>query len=81
MPTPTPLKTILTPDRYPFAVAKVENGKIVSTVSYATSLEDAHRSTQKWNNSLRGFNFNHKFVMAEMKDLDNTPSYSYWVAI
>ena len=81
MQIPTPLKTILTPDRYPFAVAKVENGRIVSTVAYETSLEDVHSKTQKWNNTLRGFNFNHIYVMAEMKDLDNTSSYSYWVAI
>ena len=31
MIAPTPLKTILSPQRYPFAVASVLNGKIIST--------------------------------------------------
>jgi hypothetical protein len=40
MTDPTPLKTILCPTRYPFAVAYVKDGKIASTIAYATTLED-----------------------------------------
>jgi hypothetical protein len=79
--TPTPLKTILTPERYPFAVAIVENGKITGTVSYASTLEDVYNQCQGWRASIANYSFPHDYIMVEQKDLDNTPNYSYWVAV
>jgi len=76
-----PLKTVLTVDRYPFAVAKVENGKITCTVSYASTLEDCYNQVQGWRSSFANYSFKDNYIMAEMKDLDNTPNYSYWVAV
>ncbi len=77
----TPLKTVLVSTRYPFAVAEVENGKITSTVAYASTLEDCYNQVQGWRASISNYNFKHDYIMAEMKDLDNTPNYSYWVAV
>jgi hypothetical protein len=79
--TPAPLKTVLTPDRYPFAVATVVDGKIACTVSYASTLEDCYNQVQGWRASIANYNFKHDYIMAEQRDLDNTPNYSYWVAV
>ena len=77
MTTPTPLKTILSPTRYPFAVAQVKNGKIASTLSYQTTLEQCHAEMQGWRSHFNSADY----IMAEMRNLDDTPSYSYWVAV
>lgn len=80
MTIPTPLKTILTPDRYSFAVAYADDGKIKCTSAYASSLEEVYFMVQGWNNSLPQ-HCTGRYIMAEMRDLDETPSYSYWVAV
>ena len=74
--SPTPLKTILG-NRYPYAVAQVRDGRIVATMAYATTLEECYFQTMGWNSSMGGASY----IMAEQKDLDNTPNYSYWVAV
>jgi len=77
MTIPTPLKTILSPTRYPFAVAQVRDGKIVSTLSYQTTLEQCHAEMQGWRSHFNSADY----IMAEMRDLDDTTSYSYWCAV
>ena len=82
--TPTPLKTILTPTRYPFAVAKVAGGKIVCTIAYARNLEDCYNQVQGWRASDASYNFKHEYVAAEMVEIgDRTPNSvnTYWVAV
>lgn len=80
MATPTPLKTILSADRYPFAVAYVEEGAIKYTVGYEKTLEDVYFSAMGWNQSLPR-NSQGRYIMSEMSNLDDTESYSYWVAV
>jgi len=78
MTAPAPLKTILSPTRYPYAVAVVRNNKIACTVAYTSTLEDCYAQMMGWR-SYRGDLDN--YIMAEMQDLDNTTSYSYWCAV
>ena len=81
--TPTPLKTILSKERYPFAVAEVKNNKIVSTVSYAypPTLEQCYAELQGWRAAYPDRNF----IMAEMKEIGeaipNVSVNTYWVAV
>ena len=78
--TPTPLKTILSPARYPFAVAQVKDGKIANTVAYASTLEDCYFQTQGWRASMASADF----IMAEMREIgEATPDQvnTYWVAV
>lgn len=80
MSIPTPLKTILSPDRYPFAVAHVKDGKIASTVAYASTLEDCYFQTQGWRGSMGSADY----IMAEMREIgEATPDQvnTYWVAV
>jgi hypothetical protein len=80
MIAPTPLKTILSPQRYPFAVASVLNGKIISTASYSTSLADCYAQVQGWRSSLPQYTW----IMAEMQEIgEATPGEvnTYWVAV
>lgn len=76
---PTPLKTILSSQRYPYAIAKVHNGQIVSTHSYASSIEELHHSYQGWKNAID------QYIMVEMREIgDAIPNVcvnTYWVAI
>ena len=82
MTAPTPLKTILSPTRYPYAVAVVENGKIVSTVGYASTLEDCYAQVQGWR-AYRGDLAN--YIMAEMREIGeaipNVSINTYWCAV
>lgn len=79
--TPTPLKTILSPGRYPFAVAQVKDGTIVNTVGYSTSLEDCYFQLQAWRSSMS----NTDFIMVEQQEIGeeipNVCVNSYWVAV
>ncbi len=78
--SPTPLKTILCPIRYPFAVAFVKDGKITRTVAYATTLEDCYFQVQGW----RGSRGTADYIMAEQKEIgEKTPDRvnTYWVAV
>ena len=80
MIAPTPLKTILSPQRYPFAVARVRDGEIISTASYQTSLEDCYAQVQGWRSSLPQYTW----IMAEMQEIgEATPDRvnTYWVAV
>jgi hypothetical protein len=79
--TPTPLKTILSPQRYPYAVAFVKDGKIHHTLAYATTLEDCYFKVQGWRSS-RG---SASYIMAEMREIGeaipNVCVNTYWVAV
>ena len=79
--TPTPLKTILSPTRYPYAVACVKDGKIASTVSYATTLEDCYAKVQGWRSAYGTADY----IMAEQQEIGeaipNVCVNSYWVAV
>jgi len=80
MISPTPLKTILSPDRYPFAVAQVKDGKIVNTFGYATTLEECYALVQGWRSSMGSADY----IMAEMREIGaRTPDRvnTYWVAV
>lgn len=70
MATPKPLKTILSRTRYPFAVAHVRDGRIISTAAYQTSLESCYNEVQAWRSSLPQY----QWIMAEQKD-------GHWVAV
>ena len=74
MTTPTPLQTILSADRYPYAVAFVKDGKITSTMSYATTLEDCYFQVQGWRSSMASADY----IMAEQRERNGK---SYWVAV
>ena len=80
MTNPTPLKTILCPIRYPFAVAFVKDGKITSTLAYATTLEDCYFQVQGWRSAYGSADY----IMAEQKEIgEKTPDRvnTYWVAV
>jgi hypothetical protein len=80
MTDPTPLKTILCSIRYPFAVAFVKDGKIASTIAYATTLEDCYFQVQGWRSSMGSADY----IMAEQKEIgEETPDRvnTYWVAV
>ena len=80
MTDPTPLKTILSPTRYPFAVAMVRNGRIVSTVAYPATLEDCYFQVMGW----RSARPQDQWIMAEMREIGeavpNVCVNTYWVA-
>ena len=78
--SPAPLKTILSPTRYPYAVAMVKDGKIACTMAYAATLEDCYFQTQGWRASMGSADF----IMAEMREIgEATPDQvnTYWVAV
>ena len=80
MTAPAPLKTILSPTRYPFAVAMVRDGKIISTVAYPETLEDCYFQVQAW----RAARPNDQYIMAEQREIgEKTPDRvnTYWVAV
>lgn len=80
MTTPTPLKTILSPQRYPYAVAQVLNGKIISTAAYQSTLADCYAQVQGWRSSLPQY----QWIMAEIREIgERTPDRvnTYWVAV
>lgn len=80
MATPAPLKTILSPDRYPYAVAHVRDGKISEAVAYASTLEDCYFQTQGWRASMGSADF----IMVENREVrEATPDQvdTYWVAV
>ena len=80
MTDPTPLKTILCPNRYPFAVAMVRDGKIISTVAYPETLEECYFQVQGW----RSARPNDQYIMAEQREIgEKTPDRvnTYWVAV
>lgn len=74
MTTPTPLQTILSADRYPYAVAQVRDGKITCTITYATTLEDCYFQVQAWRSSMASADY----IMAEQRERNGK---SYWVAV
>lgn len=74
MTTPTPLQTILSPTRYPFAVAQVKDGKITSTLAYQDSLEECYFQVQGWRSSMGSASY----IMAEQQEINGK---SYWVAV
>ena len=80
--TPTPLKTILSPTRYPFAVAQVRDGKITCTVSYQTTLEQCYAETQGWRSMAVGAD---GYIMAEMREIGeaipNVSVNTFWCAV
>jgi hypothetical protein len=71
---PTPLQTILSPTRYPFAVAFVKGGKIARTLAYASTLEDCYFQVQGWRSSMGSADY----IMAEQQERSGK---SYWVAV
>lgn len=80
MTNPTPLKTILCSTRYPFAVAMVKNGKIVSTVAYPRTLEECYHQLMGW----RSARPRDQWIMAEQREIgEATPTQvnTYWVAV
>jgi hypothetical protein len=74
MSIPTPLQTILSPTRYPFAVAQVKDGKITSTLAYQDSLEECYFQVQGWRSSMGSA----AYIMAEQQEINGK---SYWVAV
>lgn len=74
MTIPTPLQTILSPTRYPYAVAQVKDGKIISTIGYATTLEDCYFQVKRWRASMESTDY----IMAKQQDSNGK---SYWVAV
>jgi hypothetical protein len=74
MTIPTPLQTILSPTRYPFAVASVVNGKITGTAAYQTTLADCYAEVQGWRSSLPEY----QWVMVEQREINGK---SYWCAV
>ena len=77
---PAPLKTILSPTRYPYAVAYAEGGKIRHTVAYASTLEEAQAQAQAW----RSYRQDGAYILAEMREIgESTPNRvnTYWVAV
>jgi hypothetical protein len=74
MTDPTPLQTILSPTRYPFAVAFVKGGKIARTLAYASTLEDCYFQVQGWRSSMGSADY----IMAEQQERSGK---SYWVAV
>ena len=77
---PTPLKTILSPTRYPFAVAYAEGGAIRHTVAYAATLEECYAQVQAW----RSYRQDGAYIMASMAEIgERTPGRvnTYWVAV
>lgn len=74
MTTPTPLLTILSPERYPYAVAMVKDGKISCTMAYAATLEDCYFQVQGWRASMGSG----AYIMAEQRESNGK---SYWVAV
>jgi len=80
---PAPLKTILCPVRYPYAVAQVKDGKIVSTVAYPSTLEECYFQTQAWRQAYEKSR-RYEYIMAEMKEIgEKTPNRvnTYWCAV
>lgn len=80
MTSPTPLKTILCPIRYPFAVAMVKNGKIVSTVAYPETLEECYHQVMGW----RSARPKDQWIMAEQQEIGEATLNqvnTYWVAV
>ncbi|MFZ9739205.1 MAG: hypothetical protein ACO3EZ_14465 [Prochlorotrichaceae cyanobacterium] len=78
--TPTPLKTILSPTRYPFAVAMVRDGKISRTVAYPATVEDCYIQVQGW----RSARPHDQWIMVEQREIgEKTPDRvnTYWVAV
>ena len=71
---PAPLQTILSADRYPYAVAMVKDGKIACTMAYAATLEDCYFQVQGW----RGCHSSAAYIMAEQRESNGK---SYWVAV
>ena len=71
---PTPLQTILSADRYPYAVAMVKDGKIACTMAYAATLEDCYFQVQGWRSSMASADY----IMAEQRERNGK---SYWVAV
>ena len=81
---PAPLKTILCPVRYPYAVAQVKDGKIVSTVAYFRNLEECYHQTQAWRQTYANYNRRYEYIMAEMREIgEKTPNRvnTYWCAV
>lgn len=79
---PTPLKTILSATRYPYAVAYVQDGKITHTVGYATTLEDCYFQVQGWRGVWRWRDAD--YIMVEMREIgESTPDRvnTYWCAV
>jgi hypothetical protein len=74
MTAPTPLLTILSPERYPYAVAHVQDGKITSTLAYQDSLEECYFQVQGWRGSMGSASY----IMAEQQEINGK---SYWVAV
>jgi len=74
MTIPTPLQTILSPTRYPFAVAAVKDGKIVSTCAYPSTLEECYYQVQGWRCSMASADY----IMAEQQEINGK---SYWCAV
>ena len=80
---PTPLKTILSATRYPYGIGYVVDGKIVSIVGYATTLEEVYHRTNAWNQSLPD-HAKGRYIMVEQKEIGEktaTSVNSYFVAV
>jgi hypothetical protein len=71
---PTPLQTILSADRHPYAVAMVKDGKIACTMAYAATLEECYALVQGWRSSMGSA----AYIMAEQRERNGK---SYWVAV
>ena len=79
---PTPLKTILDPVQYPFAVAYMVDNRIEYTLGYAQTLEQVYFMKCGWEQAdPTQAKPGGKFIMVENANLDNTDDYSYWVAV
>ncbi len=77
---PTPLKTILSPVDYPFAVAAVVKGKISHTFGYSKGLADCYAKCQGWRSSCPDADI----IMVEQREIGaKRPNCvnSYWVAV
>jgi hypothetical protein len=81
---PAPLKTILCPVRYPYAVAQVKDGKIVSTVAYQDNWDECYRQTRVWRQAYVNYNHPFQYIMVEMREIgEKTPNRvnTYWCAV
>jgi hypothetical protein len=85
MNSPTPLQTILTPTRYPFAVCRVQDGRIRSILALPRTLANARQLAAEINDmNARYHNRAGHAIPCHMVDADGSPATdalsSFWAA-
>jgi hypothetical protein len=76
-----PVKTILSPNRYPYAVARIKNGRINDTIKYFSTLEECLQGAQK----SRNYYNSPDYIAVEMREIGeaipNKTVNTYWVPV